>query len=103
MLSITSLPYPSCLEVGFKLNLHIFSKITNPASMETEKAGGRLTSQEILLEDPERRVLPFVKRLLSKLAPVFFSEGPLPAVLPPKAASLSPACVANYLQTHLLP
>lgn len=29
------------LEVGFKLNLHVFSKITDPTSVETEKEGGK--------------------------------------------------------------
>lgn len=29
------------LEVGFKLNLHIFYEMTDPTSMKSEKEGGK--------------------------------------------------------------
>lgn len=50
---------------------------------------------------PRKRHTTLDKRLLAESEPVFFSEGPCQLFSHPKAALLSPACVANYLHSHL--
>lgn len=50
---------------------------------------------------PHKRHTTLDKRLLAESVPVFFSEGPCQLFSPPKAAFPSPACVANYLHSHL--
>lgn len=50
---------------------------------------------------PHKRHTTLDKRLLAESEPVFFSEGPHQLFSPPKAALLSPACMANYLHSYL--
>lgn len=66
------------LEVGFNLNLRIFSKTTDLTSVETEM---REAKTDMPGDSAGRPRKSFVKRLLSQLAPGISSEGPLPAVL----------------------